>query len=113
MQVKDHLPGVRTGIDNQPVTGLVNPLLPGKLASDRKQPTDQQLVSFGQVVDRGNMPVGDHQDMCTGNGMDIPEGRDLFVLVKNLAGGFTHYNPAEYAGGIAWKISYAVVHVVG
>src|SRR5688572_5130670 len=109
MDVKDRLAGMWTCIDDQTIAILREPLLRGKLLCNDDQMPDQLFVALRQRIHRVNMPVGDDQNMCWRNGVDVAEGRNLFVAVYIRARNFACDDLAkntvghEFLQSILWR----------
>ena len=83
--MENHLPSMLPRVDDQAVASLINALLLDNLASEAKQVTHQRLILGGQIVDRGNVFIGDNQDVGGRHRVDIAEGGGLLVRVDDLS----------------------------
>ncbi len=95
MQVKNALPGIRAGVQDQPVTALANLFLPGQPLRDNEQVPQQRCVFFADLVERVNMAVGNDQQMDRRGSIAVPERGSLFVFIDDLRRCFPGKNPAK------------------
>ncbi len=77
------LPAVGSGIHDDPIAAPGDPLLLGKFASDREEMPHELFIFHVQVIDRLDMLVGHDQDVSRRDGMGVPKGSDLSIVVKN------------------------------
>lgn len=83
MDVRDRLPGVRTVVENGPVTAR-QPLLGGNLLGHQEQVSDKGLVFLREGVEVWDGLAGYDQDVRGCLGVDVAQGHAPVVLVKDL-----------------------------
>ena len=98
--MEDRLPGMRAGVDDQPVTAFRDPFLLCELFRHQHHVSHQRLILRCQLVDRVDVPVGNDQDVRGGNGMSIAESRDQAIALEYLGRGFAGDDFTEDAGHI-------------
>jgi hypothetical protein len=86
MQVVDHLACMWAGVYNQAVTSFADTHLFSDLASHAEQVAYQGLIFYCQVIHRGDVLIGDNQDVRGSRRVDIAENGHLFVGIELLAG---------------------------
>src|SRR5512138_2724849 len=95
MEMEDGLPAVGTGVRDQTIASPGNPLLLGELARRREKMPNELLILRFQRRDRFDVPVWNDQDMGWRDGMRIPKGSHLIVLIKNCGLRFPGNDPAK------------------
>ena len=98
MEVRNGLPAMHPGVDHKPVTVFRNPLLRGQCLRHYEHVPDQRFITGLQLVYRGDMPVGNDQDMGTRNRVDIAKGRDLLISVDDRGSCFAGKDFTKYTG---------------
>ena len=83
MHVKYGLSAMRTGIDDDAITALMNTFLRRDLTPDQKHVTDQRLILDLQFIDGFDVFVRDDQDMGRRDRMNIAERRHLFIPIHD------------------------------
>lgn len=90
MDVEHGLSAVLAGIDHAAETRFVQTFLPGNPRARVQQMPHQWCIVRLEIRQAGDMPAGNHQNMGGGLRIDVPERKDLLVLVdlvrRNLAG---------------------------
>jgi len=79
VQVEDDLSGVRTGIDDQAVAGILDIFAFGELAGDIKHVSYQFLILRFNFVNRWNMLIRHNQNMGGSYRVDIPKSGNLII----------------------------------
>ena len=74
MQVVDRLAPILAGIDDR-AKAINQPLLGGDFADDNEQVPHQRGIRVIQVRNRGDLFLGDHQDMDRSLRTDIVKGQ--------------------------------------
>jgi len=74
-----NLPGVRPGVDNQAIAGVLDAFLLRYLARHGEQVTDERLISGHYLVDRCDMAVRHHEYMRRCGRVDIAESSGELV----------------------------------
>jgi len=95
MEMGDCLSTVCAGVEDEPVTIFGNTLSYRQSFRHRDHVSNQQFILGLQFVDRGNVPVGNNEDMRAGNGMVVAKGRHQVIAVDDLGGRFTGNDLAE------------------
>ena len=72
------------------------------MTGDGEQVADQGFLRDAEIVDRGDVLVGHDQYMGGGDGVDVQEGRRLFVGIDDLAWPFPEDDLAEDA--VSWHV---------
>jgi hypothetical protein len=86
VQVENNLPAVWPGVDDQPVTRLADALIHSNLFRCGEQMTNQGFILARQIIDRGNVLVGDDQYMGRGDGVEVAKSGHLFIFLHLFAG---------------------------
>src|SRR5437764_6375519 len=95
VDVEDHLVGVAAGVDHCAPSGLVHPLLAGHL---RGQSEDRgHRASIANLVERDDVPLGDHQDVHGHLRLDVGKCDGAFVLTELLRRDRSRHDLAEDA----------------
>lgn len=63
MDMKNRLPGIRTRVGNQTITGLRNFVLGSQSLCDGEQTADQDFIPILDLVDGGDMFPRDKENM--------------------------------------------------
>jgi hypothetical protein len=95
MNVKYILAGGTIAVEHATITRLGNAFLRGDLLRRKKQIADQFSVLRFNVVDRGDVSLGDHQDVCGSLGIDVTEGQYLLVFINDIGLNFSGHHLAE------------------
>lgn len=81
MEMKYALASVRSGVDDDPVPGLGNPLQFRDLTADQQQPSEQLSIRVLQLSQRDHMFSGNDQRMDRRLRIDIVECDHQIVLI--------------------------------
>lgn len=81
MQVKHTLAAMRTGIDDETIPGIGNPLQFGNLVAGQHQMPKESTIRILQFRDRGRMPSRNDEHVCRRLGIDIVECNHQIVFV--------------------------------
>jgi hypothetical protein len=87
VQVSDALPGVRALIDHEAVATLGETKFLGDLSRCMKKVPQDLHVGGGRVVNAADVLLGNHQRVHRGDGPNVFERNDVFVLEDDLRGG--------------------------
>lgn len=87
MQMVDDLTAFLIDVADQPVALLGDPLFVGKLFGDQHHVGDQRTVIIREIVGRGDLFVGNDEDMGRRLGIDVSEAGDQIVFVDDVSGG--------------------------
>jgi hypothetical protein len=85
VNVEDALPRVTSGIRNDPVTGLIDPLRPGEFACGGEDLTQDVGMVVRELGPVGDVVLGDDQDVGWRGGIDVAKRNDL-PAVQNYVG---------------------------
>lgn len=77
---------VGSGVDHRPEPRLQNAFGARHVPSDEHDLAEKRPVPVGRVVERGQVLLGDHQDVCGRLRPDIPEREDVFGFVDDVGG---------------------------
>lgn len=80
MNVKHRLTPVGVAVRHHAVSAGVNTQLAGDLFGHQEDVSDGGFVIRGEIIQRGDVLLGDDQDVCRGAGVDVPEGQANVVL---------------------------------
>ena len=83
--MEDRLSAVGTGICDQAIASPGNPFCLGEFARDREKMTHQLLILRFEGGDRFDMLVRHDQDVGRRDGVRIPKGGHLFIVVDNCS----------------------------
>lgn len=97
MNVKHRLSTVGVAVGHHPVTAGVHPQLGGEVLGHQQDVPDGSLVIFGEIVQGGDVLLGNDQDVRRGAGVDIPEGQTEIVFEDGLGRNLSGDNLAEDA----------------
>jgi hypothetical protein len=89
MNVKNALPRIGTGIDDQAKTALREPIVAGQFLSDGKNLADQLLIAFFEIQNGSDVPSGNDQNMDRRLRIDVPERNHRTVLVYDVSLNFS------------------------
>jgi hypothetical protein len=84
VEVTNRLAGDLTGVDDNPETGIRDPLLRSKPGNNRMNPRCQLTIFRREIPQGGDMPSRDDQDVHRGRRVYVPESQNLIVRVKQL-----------------------------
>jgi len=82
--MRDHLPGISAGVDDQAVTFPGDALLFSDLPGSGEQAPDQRFISRRDLIHGGDMPVWHDQDVFRRGRVDVVEGGHLFIAKDHL-----------------------------
>jgi hypothetical protein len=97
VEVKNGLPAMGIGVDNEPVSIPRNSFPRGNQPGGCKEAPDQLLIPVSQQVDRFDMPVRDDQDVNRRGGMHVTKSGRLPVAEDDCTRAFTGNDPAKNA----------------
>jgi hypothetical protein len=95
MQMGHHLPSVLTAADHQAIALSGNTFLPGDLIGHPSHMPQNGCFTIRQGGQRFDMPLRYYQHMCGRQRIYIPEGYNLLILVKRIAGKLAGHNATE------------------
>ncbi len=102
MDVKDVLTGVAGRVEDDPVARLGDALFAGRPARREEELPEEVLRAVGNVVERGEVGLGDDQDVDRRLRPDVVEGEDALGLEEDLGRDLPADDAAEDAvGGLA------------
>jgi hypothetical protein len=84
MDMKHRLPGPFHAVHHSAVTALVDALLARDHLCGEQKATDIVDLGFTYIVDRGDMPTRDDQNVNGRLGIGVAESKDTFVLIDNI-----------------------------
>jgi hypothetical protein len=96
MKVVYRLPSLWPVVDDEPVSGMGNPLALGQFTGDQDQSPGQGAILCPQRCHCRNVPARNDQDMYRRLRVDIPKRRNLVVLVYDVGWRLMAHNSAEY-----------------
>jgi hypothetical protein len=99
VQVKNRLPGIRTGVDDQPVPGLIQTGFSSQAASGKKHVTEQFTVGRFGFIHGYDMFLRDDQYVHGGNRAGILETDQGFIAMEDIGRYISGNDPAEGAAG--------------
>ena len=82
VQMKDRLPGFRSGIYDGPVSGGKLELA-GQFGGNPVQMAEHRLIGFPGFLGRSEMLAGNYQHMHRGLRVDVMKGNRGFILVHD------------------------------
>ena len=88
MDVKDFLARVGPTVQDEPISGLVDPRFLSEPGGHPDHAAKRRFVLFGHVGDGRNRLVGDDENVRGRLGLDIPERRHQLVLIDEIGGNF-------------------------
>jgi hypothetical protein len=83
MQMENCLSRVRTYVVHRAKSVLKLALL-GDLCGDQVGIADNLCIRLSQMIDPGNVLLGDNKDVCRRAGFDVLKGEDLLIFVNFL-----------------------------
>jgi hypothetical protein len=99
VQVKNRLPGIRTGIDDQAVPGLIQAGFSSQAASGKKHVAEQVTVGRFGFIHGYNMLLRYDQDVHGGNRTGILETDQGLIAMEDIGGNISGNDPAEGTAG--------------
>jgi hypothetical protein len=99
VQVKNRLPGIRSGVDDQTVPGLIQTGFSSQTASGEKHVTEQFIVGSFGFIHGYDMLLRDDQDVHGGNRAGILETDQGFIAIEDIGRYISGNDPAERAAG--------------
>ena len=97
MHVSYSLPAVAARAENDPVTGRLDALGGGDLASRGDQFAEQSVARAGKRGDMGEMIPWNHQDVRRRLGVNVAEGHDPLPVQHDRGRDLSGSDPAEQA----------------
>jgi len=97
MNVKHRLPTVGVAVRHHPVSALGHAQSAGDLLGHQQDVADGRFVLRGEIVERGDVLLGDDQDVLRGAGVDVLEGQADVVLEDDVGRDLPGHNLAEDA----------------
>jgi hypothetical protein len=98
MEMQYCLSTMRAGVDDESVTFFRNALLHSQCFRHHDHMSDQRLIPGLQFIDRGDVPVGNNEQVCGGYGMNIAKSRYQVIAINDLGGSLTGDNLAKDTG---------------
>jgi hypothetical protein len=95
VEMRDHLAAVLQTVEHQAVSGFGQALIPGDGGNCEEQSSEFLGVIRPEIVQAGYMAPGDEEDVGGGLGVDVPEGKDMIILMDLVGGKFPRGNSAE------------------
>jgi hypothetical protein len=86
VKVENRLSGLLPGVDHQPVAVLTDALLLGQPPRSDNHLPQQKGIFLADTVQRGDVAVGDNQNMNRRCRLVIVKGSYLLILVSNFSG---------------------------
>jgi len=83
VQMENCLPRVRADVVNRAKSVLQLALL-GDFCGDQMGIADNLCIRLGQVIDTGNVFLGDNKDVRRRAGVDVFKGEDLLIFINFL-----------------------------
>jgi hypothetical protein len=99
VQVKNRLPGIRTGVYDQAVPGLIKTGFSSQAVSGKKHVTEQFTVGRFGFIHGYDMLLRDDQDVHGGNRAGILETDKGLIAMEDIGGNISGNDPAEGAAG--------------
>ena len=84
VDVKDGLPGVLAAVDHQAVAIVQTKFFTGKFRGHAHDVPDERIIRFGQIIERGDLSLGDHEHMRRCLGVDVLKRQALVVFVDDV-----------------------------
>ena len=81
MHVVDALSRLRALVEDEAIAVAVDLALVGDAIGNADHPGNHRSIRLGQIVHRGNVLLGDHENMRRRDGTDVFEGHDLLIAV--------------------------------
>ncbi len=97
--MKNRLPGIRTGVDDQAVPGLIQTGFSSQAASGKKHVTEQFTVGWFGFIHGYDMLLRYDQDVHGGNRAGILETDQGLIAMEDIGGNISGNDPAEGAAG--------------
>jgi hypothetical protein len=97
MYMEDDLTRLLFCVEDDPVAALFYPHFSGDGFGFGKDMADDFLIIFGEVIESCEMVFGDEQDVNRCLGIDILEGKDVFVFIDDSCRNFFPYDLAKDA----------------
>jgi hypothetical protein len=86
MNVINRLPTITVAVDHQAIASLSEILLSGQLRRHEHHFAHQLAILWLQIIQRGDMPAGHHQQMRRRLRIDVAQGYDVLVLKHFFTG---------------------------
>ena len=106
MDVKDRLPSVTVAVEDRPIAAGGQPMFAGDCGGAPDQCPHEAVIALLQIVERRDVTLGNHEDMCGRLGIDVLEGHYLVVFIHALGGNLARHDlakEARHAGSIAFS----------
>ncbi len=95
MQVEDFLSPVSVAVDHQTITAVGKTKIAGQLGRNREDVPDRLFVYRSELIDGGNVPGGNQDDVLGGRRLDIPKGQTMLVPMQDLRRNLTITNATK------------------
>jgi len=105
VQVKNRLPTLRAGVQDEAITLIGDAFLPGQGFSHQDHVSYQGLILLLQFIDGSNVPVGNNQNVNRGNGTDVMKGCHQVIPIDDPGRRFTGDDLAEGAIQLSGQLS--------
>lgn len=105
MKVKDTLTRVGASVNHQAVAALMHALPAGKLLSDNGHAAKQMGIGFLKLIERGDVLVGDDENVHRRCRVRIPKSGHPIIVVKEPAVCLTGDDAAKNAIGRHYAFS--------
>lgn len=83
MQVEDRLSGIGAGVDDQTIATFLQVLCLSQLASNGDEMAENRFIFWSGIIYRGNVAVGNQEDVHWSDRSSIPKGSDALILIKD------------------------------
>lgn len=93
--MENGLTGIWTSVQDHAVPALLDAHLFSQLTGDEERARNPARIRLGDVVERGNVPVGNDQQVHRGSRMLIVEGCHLVILVCKFCASLAGNNLAK------------------
>ncbi len=97
MDMEDFLAGIPGRVEDDPEARLGDAFFPSRPAGREQELTEQGFRSFGSLVERGEVDLGDDEDVDRGLGPEVLEGENALGLEEDLRRELPARNTAEEA----------------
>src|SRR5512142_2055886 len=100
MDVEDGLPGIRAGVEDDPVTGVGHALFRRRPPGREQRLAEELRRSLGGVVERGDVLLGNDQDVDRRLRKSVLESQEALGLEQDRGRRFASDDPAEEAARV-------------
>lgn len=84
--MENGLSGIRACIDDKTIAKLADIILLSQPACNEHQMPEQRFIFLVNVIQRGNVALGNNQQVNRGRRMPVGKNRYLFILIDKIAG---------------------------